>query len=331
MYDRLMSSLVALSLAVLIWLYARSRNMETLDSVPIPVQVTLAADQANDYEMEMTGASQIPVSFMGTPSRLRGLRNLLQQGALQASVTLRVPDDRLNDSRYVQDVRIDESNIQAPHGVTPLVLEGRNHVQVCLRRLVERRLPVHFSPVPEDFAGQVVIEPSSVLVRGPKEILDRTRVISTQPFNLPEINAALEEENDFTAGSVPLVHELEGRRVQATPSAVKVRLTLKPGQKVYELTDIPVEFLCPANFPWRTRFVGGEESGRISLRVLGPALAEPPAVTAFIDLTQPGRQFTSSLYTDEPIRLQLPKEFELAQSPPRAAPFRLTGASGKQH
>src|SRR5262249_44538194 len=73
MYDRLMSSLVALSLAVLIWLYARSRNVETLDSVPIPVQISLAADQASDYEMEMTGASQVPVSFMGTPSRLRGL------------------------------------------------------------------------------------------------------------------------------------------------------------------------------------------------------------------------------------------------------------------
>jgi len=328
MYDRLMSSLVAISLAVLIWLYARSRNLETLDSVPIPVQITLAADQANDYEMEMTGASQVPVSFMGTPSRLRGLRSLLQQGALQAAVVLRVPDDRLNDSRYVQDVRIDESNIQAPHGVTPMVLEGRNHVQVCLRRLVERRLPVHFSPVPEDFAGQVVIEPPSVLVRGPKEILDRTRVISTQPFNLPDIDAALEEDA-FTAGSVPLVHELEGRQVQTTPNAVKVRLTLKPGQKVYELTDVPVEFLCPANFLWRAKFVG-EEAGRISLRVLGPALAEPPAVTAFVDLTQPGRQFASGLYTDEPIRLQLPKEFELAQSPPRAAAFRLTSITGKQ-
>jgi hypothetical protein len=328
MYDRLMSSLVALSLAVLIWLYARSRNLETLDSVPIPVQITLAADQANDYEMEMTGASQVPVSFMGTPSRLRGLRGLLQQGALQALITLRVPDDRLNDSRYVQDVRIDESNIQAPHGVTPLVLEGRNHVQVCLRRLVERRLPVHFSPVPEDFAGQVVIEPPSVLVRGPKEILDRTRVISTQPFNLPEINAALEE--DAVTGSVPLVHELEGRRVETTPSAVKVRLTLKPGQKVYELTDVPVEFLCPANFPFRAQFVGGHEGGRISLRVLGPALAEPPAVTAFVDLTQPGRQFPSGLYTGEPIRLQLPKDFELAQSPPKAAAFRLSSISGKQ-
>jgi YbbR-like protein len=329
MYDRILSSLVALSLAVLVWLYARSRNLDTLDSVPVPVRITLAADQANDYEMEITGTSQVPVSFMGTASRLRGLRGMLQQGALLAQAPLRVPDDRLNDSRYVADVRIDESNIQAPHGVTPLVLEGRNHVQVCLRRLVERRLPVHFTPAPDDFAGQVVIEPSSVLVRGPKEILDRTRVVPTQPFNLPDIDAALEEDA-FTAGAVPLVRELEGRPVEVTPATVKIRLTLKPGQKLYELTDVPVEFLCPANFPWRTQFVGGPSAGRISLRILGPALSDPPAVTAYIDLTTAGRHFESGLYMDEPIRLQLPKDFELAQSPPKAATFRLTATVVKQ-
>lgn len=328
MYDRLMSSVVAVSLAFLVWLYARSRSQEMLDSIPIPVRITLDADQANDYEMEITGSSQIPVSFMGTSSRLRLLRGLLHESALQADVILHVPDDRQKDSRYVQDVRIDESAIQTPHGVTPLVVEGRNHVQVCLRRLAERRLPVHFTPMPEDFAGQVVIEPPSVLVRGPKEILDRTRVISTQPFNMPDIDAALEEDS-FTAGAVPLIRELEGRPIQSTPAAVKVLLSLKPGQKLYELTDVPVEFLCPAKFSWRAQFTGGENAGRISLRILGPTLAEPPTVTAFVDLTTPGRQFSSGLYTDEPIRLQLPKEFELAQSPPKAAAFRLTGAGPK--
>jgi hypothetical protein len=326
MYDRLMSSIVAVSLAFLVWLYARSRGTETLDGMPIPVRITLDADQANDYELEITGPSQVTVSFLGTPSRLRSLRTMLQQDNLRAEVVLRVPDDRQNDSRYVQEVRVDESNIQAPHGVTPLVVEGRNHVQVCLRRLIERRLAVHFSPVPEDFAGQVTIEPPSVLVRGPKEILDRTRVISTLPFNLPDIDAAL-EEGSFTAGAVPLVRELEGREIQVTPTTVKVLLSLKPGQKLYELTDVPVEFLCPAGFDWRARFVGGESAGRISLRILGPALAEPPAVTAFVDLTTPGRRLGSGLYTDEPIRLQLPKDFELAQSPPRAATFRLTSAT----
>src|SRR5262249_9699701 len=43
MIDRLISFLVALSLAFLVWLYARSREQESLDNVPVPVQISLAA------------------------------------------------------------------------------------------------------------------------------------------------------------------------------------------------------------------------------------------------------------------------------------------------
>jgi hypothetical protein len=44
-------------------------------------------------------------------------------------------------------------------------------------------------------------------------------------------------------------------------------------------------------------------------------------VVAFIDLT--GKKYDQGFYADEPFRLQLPKEFQLAQSPPRSGAFRL--------
>ena len=69
MLDRLVSAVVALSLAFLVWLYVRSRDQETLDNVLVPVQITLSAGQSNNYELEINGASQVPVSFTGSPSR----------------------------------------------------------------------------------------------------------------------------------------------------------------------------------------------------------------------------------------------------------------------
>jgi hypothetical protein len=54
MLDRLLSALVALCLAFLVWLYARSRDQEILDNVPLPVSVTLAASQADEYSLEVT-------------------------------------------------------------------------------------------------------------------------------------------------------------------------------------------------------------------------------------------------------------------------------------
>ena len=45
MLDRLVSALVAVSLAFLVWLYMRSRDQEILDNVPVPVQISLAPNQ----------------------------------------------------------------------------------------------------------------------------------------------------------------------------------------------------------------------------------------------------------------------------------------------
>ena len=47
MTDRLISLAVAIILGFLVWLYARSRDQEMLDNVPIPVQITLVQPRAS--------------------------------------------------------------------------------------------------------------------------------------------------------------------------------------------------------------------------------------------------------------------------------------------
>src|SRR5262249_51656941 len=107
----------------------------------------------------------------------------------------------------------------------------------------------------------------------------------------------------------------------------------QPQQRLYELAEVPVQFLCPASFPLKPLF-GDERGGKITLRLMGPAGDESPAVIAFIDLT--GRKWEPGLY-EEPVNLQLPKDFQLAQSPPRLVAFQLaspeptTKAAGLVH
>jgi hypothetical protein len=118
---------------------------------------------------------------------------------------------------------------------------------------------------------------------------------------------------------VPLVQELEGRPIVATPNRVTVRLPAQE-RKVYELPEVPVHFLCPADFPLRPKFFR-EHAGRISLRVQGPARDAQPKVYAFVDLIQ-GHCSSPGRY-NEPIQLQLPKDFELVEEPPRGVSFQL--------
>src|SRR5262245_4821370 len=185
MLDRTISCLVALCLALLVWLYLRSRDREMLDNVQIPVQVTVAPGQADHYDLEVGGASQVLASFVGPPSRMRELRGMLQRGELRIDVIVTVPDSRLEDNRYQETLRIDVADIHPPPGVQPLVVEGRNRIPVTLHRLAEQRLPVHYQAAAEDRVAQATLEPTTVLVRGPKEVLERVKSINTQPHALP--------------------------------------------------------------------------------------------------------------------------------------------------
>jgi hypothetical protein len=316
MFDRMLSLVVALSLALLVWLYARSRDQEVLDNVPVPVQVTLAPDQAEHYRLELSGPNHVMVSFTGSPLHIRELQSMLQHDELQIPLTVSVPAEHLHESRYNDSLLVESAHVHTPPGVTAIPIEGRNRISLTLHRLVERRLPVHFEAVNDETVGQVVIEPATVLVRGPQDVLERARSISTQPSELPArwpVNGG--------ALRVPLVQELEGRPVQVMPNRVAVRVPPQP-RKVYELPEVPIHFLCPVDFPLRPKFFD-ERSGRISLRVQGPARDELPKVYAFVDLTQ-GR-FPAGRY-HEPIQIQLPKEFELVQDPPRGVPFQLVPA-----
>ena len=92
-----------------------------------------------------------------------------------------------------------------------------------------------------------------------------------------------------------------------------------PRQKVYELAEVPVHFLCPKDCPWKPRFAN-EQASKVSLKVIGPVTEQPPPVLAFIDLTAGNLARGRNL---QPLRLQLPKDFQLLEPATPLVPFYL--------
>lgn len=317
MLDRILSILVAVSLALLVWVYARSRDQEILDNVPLPVQLTLNSAQADQYMLEVPGSSQVLVTFSGIPSRIRELRSLLHRNELKIDMTLVVPEDRQHEIRYSDTILIEAESIHVPPGITAGVVEGRNRIPITIHRLDERKVAVRFDQVNEDTTVPVIIEPSTVLVRGPKEILDRVRVIPTVPSYLPTRSSSSGSLAIPTA-RVALVQELEGRPVRVFPDRVAIKVPVQMPRK-YELSDIPVQFLCPPNFEFRPVF-DNERSSRINLTVYGPPQDELPRVSAYIDLSK-GR-FSAGLQ-EEVLQLNLPRDFTINRGTPPRIPFKL--------
>jgi len=309
--------LVALSLAFLVWLYTHSRAQDSIDRVQIPVQIQLASQQRDLFLLETGTAPNVTVSFSGPTSRIRELRHKLQRGLVQASVTMNLADDRLVETTFSDNLHIEPSHIEVPAGVLVELADDHSSIPVTLQKLSERQLPVKLESTGDVRVTKVKMEPATVLVRGPKLILDHAQAIQTQPYALT--TASAESADGLVRGQVNLITEMEGRAVITTPRAVTFRCNVQPRQKIYELTEVPVRFMCPPQFPWRPRFLS-EKEGQVRLRILGPAGEEPPPVLAFIDLT--GTQLFRGRNL-EPLRLQLPKDFTLVESMPPVVPFYL--------
>lgn len=320
MTDRLLTPLIAVGLAFLVWMYTRSRDVEIMDNVEIPVEVGIAPAQADLFELDVQGPTQVPVSFTGLPSRMRELRQMLQRGNLRLQRIITVPEEHLADSRFTEAIRLDPASLTLPPGVRAVIPENRGRIHVVLRRLIERRLPVRLETTAGDRLENVVLEPSEVLVKGPKEVLQNAEYVPTQFYTPAARPGATEPFVQDTPTILPLVRELAGRPIRTTPGEVALRYTLRPKQRIYEIANVPVGFLCPARFPYRAEFTSDRE-GRVTLRLQGPAGQERPTVIAFVDLTR--REFGPGLHAEEPIQVQLPPGFQLAQETPRLPAFRL--------
>jgi hypothetical protein len=299
--------LVAVCLACLVWLYIHNRARNTIDRVAVPLQVQLANHQRDHFILEMQESRSVMVSFSGPHARIREVRRQLQRGLLKASMTLTIAEEKRAEAMFNEMLHIDEDAIAVPVGVKVEMVE--ENIPITVHRITERSLPVKLECTGDARISQIKIEPASVLVRGPKAVLDRASFLPTQPFAV-QVSAESQVATEANVrDQVALVTELDGRPIQSNPAMVQFRLRAAPKQKIYELADVPIHFLGPKDSPWKARFANDKE-GKVTLKLIGPAAEQMPPVLAFVDLTTGnlarGRNF-------EPLRLQLPKDFQLVQ------------------
>ncbi|HMP03818.1 MAG TPA: hypothetical protein PKC45_15095 [Gemmatales bacterium] len=315
MFDRIFTPLIALSLGFLVWVYIRSRD-EAVYEPEIPVQVQLAPSQTELFQLDQSELPPVPIAFTGPPSRIREVRNLFRDGALRIQQVVTVPEERMQDpsGRVELTVTLDASGLRVPPGVMAVIPSFKNRVSVVARRIIERRLSVRLNHPAGDRLQTTAIEPSQVLVRGPKDVLDRATVALTELYVPPAASDDDKPIREVGPQKIRLIPRLGDETVQITPSEVQFRATLKGPQRIHELENVPVFFLTPANFPYKVQFLN-ERAGTITLRLRGPVSEERPVVYPYVNLAS--RRFGAGLNADEPIRVDLPPGYSLVQEPPK--------------
>ena len=117
-------------------------------------------------------------------ARIRDLRRKIQRGAVQAIVTVTVPEERQHENSYADVAGVSGADVSVPPGVTVELADDNANIPVTIHRVVERILPVRIDVTGDVSISQVKIEPTTVTVRGPKAILDRAAFLPTQPCSL---------------------------------------------------------------------------------------------------------------------------------------------------
>jgi hypothetical protein len=304
-----LEALMSVCLAFLVWLYTQSRMADSTDFVQVPVQLQLAAAQRDQFAIESQGQTRVNVMFSGPYARIRELRRKIQRGSIQAVVALTVPEEKQHEYSYADVARVSIADITVPPGVTVELAEDNASIPVTIHRLAERTLPVRLEVTGEVRVSQVKLEPATVTVRGPQAVLDRASFISTKPCGLQATTDGTSSE-PLVREQVELVAELEGRAIQTSPRSVQLRCKVAPKQRIYEVRDVPVHFLSPVGFPFRARFLD-DRPGKLSVRIVGPAVDTVPPVQAYVDLTTGNYSRGRNM---EPVRLQLPRDFQLVEN-----------------
>ena len=326
MFDRyIITPIIALGLAFLVWVYLRSRDQE-VQSYPIPVEVLIDPQQTDRYSFDSKPENQtVRVKFFGLPSRLREVKDLVEGHNLIIRKVVRVPTevDLRQDNEYQDVIQFDTSTLSLPLGVHADINSVEGRLQVKLRRMMERTLELQqrvTTGTAQYEVDNIHLEPATVKVFGPKSVLEQMTQLVLDPWQ-PRLPAGLTMTEEEVSGSVRLPDKIKQDTIRTVPDHVEIRARLKPALRVYEMNDVPIAFLCPASFPYRPMFTA-ERHGTIALlKVRGP-LNRSPEVRAYIDLTA-RPNLKPGLYPDEEIMVDLPNGYYLAQDPPRLSAFKL--------
>jgi hypothetical protein len=321
----LLELVVAWCLAFIVWLYMHSRVHQTLEHTQIPVSVHLAPAQRDHFVLELPNVPKATLSFSGPSSRMRELKKKLYRGQIQAVVIYAVPEDKQKESTFGDLANIEGAKLSVPPGIM-VEWHGTNlTVPLTVHRLVERTLPVKLDYTGDVNVTNVKIEPAAVSVRGPKAVLDRAQAISTLPIELSAPAGDDPKESHVHEG-IALATEIDGRIVQVTPGQVQFKCKVMPRKRVFEIADVPIRFALPDQFPWQARFA--ETGGKLTLRIRGPAGDSAPSVRAYIDLAQEAYARGRNV---GPVRIELPKDFQLVELRTPMAAFYLEDRESFEH
>lgn len=248
--DHLKAKVMALVMAVLIWLLAYQFSIETMQNVEVPLTIT-PPEGWTIIKGPATQAITI-TALKHRKGASRDIAEALRNGDLSANYGITLKGDEADSITH--EIRLNERHFRLPEGAEVRVLDFKpKSLNVIIARKTTRKLPVKLEYdirakgyKPDEY--NTGVWPATVEVTGPKIALDQAEHIATRKVEIVAVPPNLK----FSA-NIPLEAYVkagkESYAVNASPDAVNFWISLLPEEgkpKVFK--GVPIRLMYTPEF-----------------------------------------------------------------------------------
>jgi YbbR domain-containing protein len=313
LFDNLGAKLMALVMAMALWLYATGRHTGELNGT-----VSIEVLYPPGYTLLSQSVTEVNVRLKGPKNSIDYISDLMRDRKVVARCGITVEGGEKKDI-VEETLVLDKKSLSLPPEIKVESISP-NRVKLAMSRLEKKSLRVQLQkrgePAPGYSVASEFFYPFEAQVTGPAGVLKDATTIMTVPIDLsnltPEQNrtfpwrVALEQvvtvNREGDTITVPVVHEGDVK--------INVWLELAEERESRTFEKVGVKVLEPPDFPFKVKL----HEEHVSLKVKGPKLVldkmSPPEV--YIDVS--GLE-TPGPYK-QPIRCNLPPQIELQEKLP---------------
>lgn len=307
------TKLMALVMAVALWLYAINRHTGDLTAT---VGLTVVVPEGITIVEQSTG--EITVHLQGPQNVIDTVDTMIKDRKIEAKYVIKESPDLIED-QLKQSIFIMREQLDLPPAVK-LVSVYPKQIDVVLGKLQKKKLKVVLQKKGEPAVGYSVanefIFPGEVEVTGSLNALKETSFINTLPVDIGGISG---EQNRTFPWRIEIDQKVTIKRGDKTVSLpvvckedVRIWLQIVEQQDTRVFGKIKIKVVCPAEYPYLIKM----QDEFAEVRVKGPKLLldklNADDIILYIDATAlkpPGPY-------KQPIKSILPKNIELVDKLP---------------
>ncbi|NUO07702.1 MAG: hypothetical protein HUU08_03325 [Candidatus Brocadia sp.] len=309
----ILTKLMALVMAVALWLYAINRHTGDLTEV---VKLTVSVPEG--IAILEQSAEEISAHLRGPQNVIDTLEDMIKDQKIQARYTVQESPNMIED-QIKQTIFITRENLDLPTAVK-LVSVYPDKVDILLGKLQQKKLKVNLQKKGEPAIGYTIanefIFPGEVEVTGPLNALKEASSINTVSVNIGGITT---EQNRTFPWRIEIDQKVIIKRGDKNISVpivckedVRVWLQMVEQQDTRLFEKIKIKIIEPAEYPYEIKL----QDEFANVRVKGPKLLldkfNTEDIVLYIDVTSlkpPGPY-------KQPVKCILPKNIELVDKLP---------------